>query len=369
MLQSTVLAALLVSGAVGLQAAVSSHDRTMRSMNYSAGIHLIKLPDIKRQFLLSVPQELAQSPDGVPLVVVYHGFSDSPWYTNAATSITTELDRYGWLGIFPFGLNEKKDNGLGGILACCPPGCDEECCKNGRHLSKKDESACRWSPGGEDEDFTEALVHWAKENTVMDPTKVFAAGFSNGGMYANALYCTKAHLFRAVAPISGDLMLPGCTPSRPISYLSMCGSADDEAFCQNGARDTAAQISKLSQCTGQGPLGEPILEKMSATTTCMQWSNCKDGNFVESCMSEGLAHDVSGHLRPDDISYIRPGSDLDITEYMFQKFSLLAGTSVLFYGHPTDAELNLKQSAWPPPTHEDHLYLRRGRLLGKDEIA
>jgi len=338
---------------------------------YSPGIHLIQLPDLKRQFLLAVPHELAQSPGGVPLVMTFHGFSDSPWYTNAFSSMSLWLDRYGWLGIFPFGLNEEKSNGLGGIQACCPPGCDDECCKNGRHLNKKDHSACRWDtePSSSDFAFVEAIVKWAAENTVVDTTKVFATGFSMGGMFTNSLYCEEAQLFRAVAPISGDNFIEGCSPARPISYISMCGSEDDEAHCQYFFKSTAEQVSRLNSCTGQGPSGEPIEENRSATTKCKQWSNCKDGNFVEWCETTGLSHDVSGHLRPDDISYIRPASDLDIVEYVLQKFSLFAGHSILFDGHPTKEDLAIKQSSWPPPTLDDHLYLRRGRLLGKDEIA
>lgn len=77
-------------------------------------------------------------------------------------------------------------------------------------------------------------------------------------------------------------------------------------------------------------------------------------------MVEGLAHDVSGHLRPDNTSYLRPGSDLDAAEYAFQKFSLLVDGSMLFWGQPTAEELRYKKSMWPFPHHEDHPYIRNG---------
>ena len=77
-------------------------------------------------------------------------------------------------------------------------------------------------------------------------------------------------------------------------------------------------------------------------------------------MVEGLAHDVSGHLRPDNTSYLRPGSDLDAAEYAFQKFSLLVDGSMLFWGQPTAEELRYKKSMWPFPHHEDHPYIRKG---------
>lgn len=97
----------------------------------------------------------------------------------------------------------------------------------------------------------------------------------------------------------------------------------------------------------------------SATTSCKVW-DCPQKNFVEVCMVEGLAHDVSGHLRPDNTSYLRPGSDLDAAEYAFQKFSLLVDGSMLFWGQPTAEELRYKKSMWPYPHHEDHPYIRNG---------
>jgi len=79
-------------------------------------------------------------------------------------------------------------------------------------------------------------------------------------------------------------------------------------------------------------------------------------------MVEGLAHDVSGHLRPDNTSYLRPGADLDFAEYAFQKFSLHANGSMLFLGKPTPEELRYKSSMFPFPHQEDHPYMRNGSL-------
>lgn len=155
----------------------------------------------------------------------------------------------------------------------------------------------------------------------------------------NFLACEKAHLFRAAAPISSGFVGTTCKPSNPISYISMCGSVDDEAHCQDSVASIAQRWSKLLKCTGAGGASAPVVRQMSATTKCTQWDACAGGNFVETCMTEGLAHNVSGHLRPDGTSFRRPGSDLDFPVYMFQKFSLLADRSFLFYGHPTAEEL------------------------------
>lgn len=354
------LCASSLAPSYGLHKVHDLHDLARKScrLQYDAGIHLVQLEDIGRQFLLAVPNEIADGPNGVPLVVAYHGYSDSPWYTDRHMGFSTLTDRYGWLGILPFGFDQDKTNGLAGVSACCPEGCDEECCKNGLDLRKKDETACGWKHAAEDLQFTEAIVHWATSNACVDGNKVFATGFSNGASFVNSLGCKSAHLFRAVAPISGDdpetLIKDSCSPSRPISFVSMCGSKDDEAYCQRTSFKAASRWGEQLNCTAG------IQRRVSATSNCTEWSDCEGGNFVETCESTGLGHDVSGHLRPDDTSYIRPGSDLDFSQYVFQKFSLFVGESILFFGHPTDEELAFKESQWPPPRHDDHMDIRQG---------
>lgn len=235
---------------------------------------------------------------------------------------------------------------------------------------KKDDYACGWrgnsSHTSRDLNFTEALIDWAADNMCIDREKVFATGFSSGALFSNILGCRAAHLFRAVAPISGDLPDPTCSPSRPISYISFCGSHDDESHCQSFFEDTGRRWSKLVQCKGAGPEGGPVQHKVSATGICTSYDSCEDGNFVEWCKSVGLSHDISGHLRPDDTSFLRPASDLDAPGYIFRKFSLLVGESMLYFGHPTKAELDFKLSQELAPKLNDSYNLRRSRALDGD---
>lgn len=326
--------------------------------SHPPGLHVVQLLDIRRQFVLAMPQEMVDSPSGVPLVMHFHGFTDSPWYSDRMTGISKIADRFGWITAIPFAMNTRQSNGLDGVRACCPPDCDEACCKQGLKLNTKDDTACGWFPAnfGKDLLLIEAAVHWTKMNACVDTGKVFATGFSSGGIIVNHLACTSAYIFRAVAPMSGDFAFEPCSPSRPISYVSVCGSMDDEAFCQFGQAHTAQRFSKLYNCSGMGPNGGPVSVRLSATTNCTMWDSCEGDNFVEYCQIEGLSHDASGHLRPDDTSFLRPGADLDFPRYAMQKFSLLTNGSILFFGHPTKEELADKASSWPPQRHTDYAH-------------
>ena len=188
--------------------------------SYGPGLHLVQMPQVQRQFLLSVPDDLAPGDGGVPLVLGFHGFSDSPWYSNMMMGLSKKLTRYGWLGILPFGMDANRSNGMGGVEACCPDDCRGECCMQGKHLRKKDDTACGWRDNQKDLDFVRVLLKWAQLNTCADMNKAFAIGFSNGGWFTNFLACQASDLFRAFAPISGDSVQQTCEAKRPVSYIS-----------------------------------------------------------------------------------------------------------------------------------------------------
>jgi polyhydroxybutyrate depolymerase len=53
---------------------------------------------------------------------------------------------------------------------------------------------------------------------------VYVTGISNGAILSYRLGCELSHKITAIAPVDGSipmLLLPGCTPSRPISVLAI----------------------------------------------------------------------------------------------------------------------------------------------------
>ena len=102
-----------------------------------------------------------------------------------------------------------------------------------------------------------------------------------------------------------------------------------------------------------------MLRRVEQQVSCKSWSHCDGGHLFESCFVEGGVHTTSGHLKPDQALPIRPGSDVDWTKRTFERFSLLVEPSkLLFYGSPTEEQMQYHDSSWPPPTLTDHLYIR-----------
>src|SRR4051812_9297114 len=82
--------------------------------------------------------------------------------------------------------------------------------------------------GIDDIAYVRALLADLSAHIVVDPKRVFATGFSNGGAMAQRLACQAADAFAAVAPVSGEnqFALGGCKPTQPVAVLDIHGSLD-----------------------------------------------------------------------------------------------------------------------------------------------
>jgi len=319
-------------------------------------MHVVQLPSIERQFLFLVPPELVHSSSGVPLVMSFHGTFESPWFHEKEVGYMDVLSRHGWLGILPWGTRLKSSSAMGGVRECCSKWCDsEECCMQGGFVSAKTEACSWWWPQTQ-VTLVDTIWNWVEEHTCVDRTKVFAAGFSLGGSLDWYLACHRSQYFRAVAPIEPVLYMDEtcAEPSaRPVSILSYGGTQDPNVNLDKLARMTEKR-AQASGCDGK------VVEQLSATVNCTIWSSqCSGGHLFEFCVVDGMAHNIPGHLKPDQTTFIRAGSDVDWTKRTFERFSLLVQPGqLLFYTQPTPGELEWKEAFWPPPKLTDHQYIR-----------
>lgn len=76
--------------------------------------------------------------------------------------------------------------------------------------------------------FIELLIRNLQEDLSVDPDRIYATGFSNGGMFSYALACFTEGLIAGVAAVSGlQLNLEDCAPSHAISVLIAHSTTDD----------------------------------------------------------------------------------------------------------------------------------------------
>ena len=88
--------------------------------------------------------------------------------------------------------------------------------------------------------FIELLIRNLQEGLSVDPNRIYATGFSNGGMFSYALACFTENLIAGVAAVSGlQLNLADCAPSNPMNVL-IAHSTTDDVIPYAGSSDVAS---------------------------------------------------------------------------------------------------------------------------------
>ena len=161
---------------------------------------------ITREYIIHVPSGY-QEGDNLPLVIVYHGFGGCAYYMSDETG----------------GLNDLADEE--NFFVAYP---------QAAYRPEKEDTY--WEPGfngGEsiyldDIFFSEQLIGHIDEEFSLDLSKVYAAGYSNGGMLTYSLACLRGDLFGGVCVMSGALLdgMDSCDPTEPVPMIIFHGAGD-----------------------------------------------------------------------------------------------------------------------------------------------
>lgn len=247
---------------------------------------------VLREFLIHVPPSYDNSKP-VPLVLNFHGAtSNAEQQRSLFSQMDATSDAKGFIVVYPEGIGASWNAG-----ACCG------------------EAA---SQGVDDVGFALALVEHMKSRACIDPARVYATGFSNGGRMSYRLGCEAADVFAAIAPVAGTKSFPdlnntpGCEPSRPLSLIDFMGSADSRIAAQPGQ---VAEWVAFNGCTDAAPAevyrqGEHY---------CMAYSQCDAGTSVTYCVVDGGGHCWPG-TTPCVLGSSSSPSELSANELMWELF-------------------------------------------------
>ena len=130
---------------------------------------------------------------------------------------------------------------------------------------------------GRDVAFVNAMITRFGSQLCIDQSRIFATGFSYGGIMTLALGCAEADQFRAIAPMSGQI-LNTCGGSAPIAYWSSHGSNDTTITPTEGAmaRD---MFRTRNGCTTQTMPGD--------RAGCVDYQGCSAGHPLTWCSFTG----------------------------------------------------------------------------------
>jgi poly(3-hydroxybutyrate) depolymerase len=137
-----------------------------------------------------------------------------------------------------------------------------------------------YNTGGGDMAFLRAMLDHFNQNACIDQGRIFSTGFSFGGMMSNAIGCELADVFRAIAPMSGNLQGSGCndTSDHPVAYLGIHGDNDTFVTTESGrvARDL---FVARNHCQTETEPSDPSI--------CVAYTGCDEGYPVRWCEFSG----------------------------------------------------------------------------------
>lgn len=177
--------------AVGCGSSDASADRPAASGTSSRSV---EVDGTTREYRLYRPAGLTRR---APLVLVYHGWQQNVQWSQRL-GWQQAADRHGFVVAFPVGVDESFNAGN-----CCGPAQEA---------------------GVDDLTAAHTIIDDVAGRVPVDRRRVYAAGFSNGGMMAYRLAC-QSDRFAAVGPVAG-VQAVDCPQPRPTSILHIHGTAD-----------------------------------------------------------------------------------------------------------------------------------------------
>ncbi len=245
----------------------------------------VDTPDGRRRtYHLYVPSDSGDGP--MPLLIALHGGlgSGTQFREDSGFADLAEANRF--LVVFPDGvpIAEGRDNRVWNGGGCCGV-------------------AARDRQNVDDVGFISAVIDEIEAVHPVDPSRVYAAGHSNGGIMAYRLACELSDRIVAVAFQSGTLEIGNCPMVQPVSLMSLHGLADTNIPIDGGRgsgvanyafaspRESVETVARLDGCTGRVDMVDPTNPDVSGT----RWTGCDGDTTVEMILVEGANHAWMGH--------------------------------------------------------------------------
>jgi polyhydroxybutyrate depolymerase len=247
----------------------------------------------RRSYLVHVPPQVAGATADAPLPVVLalHGAAMNGWLMRHFTGLDGTADRAGFIAVYPDG------TGPGPFLVW-----------NAGHFPGN-----VWRKRPNDVAFLEAVIDDLATRAPVDPARICACGFSNGGMMCYRLAAERSQRIAAIAPVAGTIAMRDPAPVRPVPVLHFHGTRDRfvpytrEAGGLGGRwterlRDvpgTIAEWVRLAACTD--PAVTDVLAdgaRDGLRVTRERHGGCADGAEVVLVTIEGGGHTWPGRRPP-----------------------------------------------------------------------
>ena len=272
-------------------------------------------------FRLFVPPEFAGA--RLPLVLNFHSLGADGTHQADLTDYEDIAEDEGFVVVHPSGLSIEAGLGVPG------------------DFSPSWEIAHFDTDVRDDVRFVRDLIEQITSMTCIDPDRIYATGFSNGGLFSSYLVCELADRIAAAFSVAGVTFSDGCSPSRPVALGAVHGTKDLTVTYEgvgsvlldgNSPLSTveffrqpiAEEMKAFASTFGCGP---PSEEDLGRDTTVLRYAGCDDGVEVVLYLVEEGGHTWPGSPRAEaltpDLGYVTKDFDAGELGWEFMsRFSL-----------------------------------------------
>lgn len=161
--------------------------------------------------------------------------------------------------------------------------------------------------------FVRDLIEHLLSELSVDPKRVYATGFSNGGGLVERLGCQLSDKIAAIAPVAGAYAYwEPCEPERPVPAVFFHGTNDTAAPYEGMGFSMPGWAADWAAHNGCDVEAEVFLQQ--GTVVGEKWRNCDEGATVSLYTIEG-----GGHVWPGSPYFLTSG-DVEATEAMWDFF-------------------------------------------------
>ena len=231
--------------------------------------HVVSVDGAQRPYYIHVPQNVGHP---APVVFVFHGGGGRPQGIARKSNMDEVADQNGFVVVYPEG--SDSPSGRGGTWNI---------------------GSTQTVSGANDVAYVEAILKDVAANVQIDPSRIYAAGHSMGGIFAYRLACRMSGTFAAIAPVSATMVEPSCKPASPVAVLHIQGSADNRIPLRGGrgqmtrgGRDWPAPQKGVTAWSRFDACESTPSRKTEGIATCETYAGCKAS--VEMCVLSGEGH-------------------------------------------------------------------------------
>jgi polyhydroxybutyrate depolymerase len=174
-----------------------------------------------------------------------------------------------------------------------------------------------WASGGpnkprsDDVLFVSDLITSLQRAFCVNPGRIYATGFSNGGGMTSVLACRLAGRIAAFASVSGSYFIPdgGCFPDRPVPFLEFHGTGDGTVpYDGNPITGLIGAMQWVRAWAVRDDCADETTTRLFSSATEFDWTGCQGGaEVIQYRIADGV-HDwpgnalFAGHLLLGDTS-------------------------------------------------------------------